>query len=271
MRKTPDLQLLSSSRRMRLSWGIVFAGAVSGFLLAFFLGSVVEQQQPASSLAGTTHDKAPAFVQQRDQAAGRLTARVVGITDGDTMTVLSGEGEYIKVRLVEVDAPEADQPWGPKAKEALSKLTFGHDVEVRTAGTDQYGRLLGRVYSSGTDVNAEMIHAGNAWAYRDYLTDQSLLAVEAEARSMKRGLWALPANQAIPPWSWRRGQRPPRSVAGAPSSTRDTSTGDRQCAGKRYCRQMTSCAEARFYLNVCHVGSLDGDHDGIPCEDICGH
>lgn len=41
------------------------------------------------------------------------------------------------------------------------------------------------------------------------------------------------------------------------------------CEGKRYCREMTSCEEAQFYLNQCGVGRLDGDGDGVPCESIC--
>ncbi|MCB1484934.1 MAG: excalibur calcium-binding domain-containing protein, partial [Hyphomicrobiaceae bacterium] len=41
------------------------------------------------------------------------------------------------------------------------------------------------------------------------------------------------------------------------------------CAGKRRCGQMNSCAEARFYLSVCGVKSLDGNHDGIPCNSLC--
>ena len=41
------------------------------------------------------------------------------------------------------------------------------------------------------------------------------------------------------------------------------------CGGKRYCGEMTSCAEARFYLTRCGLTRLDGDGDGIPCESLC--
>lgn len=45
-----------------------------------------------------------------------------------------------------------------------------------------------------------------------------------------------------------------------------------RCTGKRHCSQMTSCAEAKFYLRHCPGTLADGDHDGIPCEDQwCGH
>ena len=61
----------------------------------------------------------------------------------------------------------------------------------------------------------------------------------------------------------------------APSSTENVSPKPRSnrsgfdCAGKSTCGQMTSCAEARFYLNSCGVKKLDRDGDGIPCESIC--
>ena len=42
------------------------------------------------------------------------------------------------------------------------------------------------------------------------------------------------------------------------------------CDGKRYCREMASCVEARFYLETCGVTRLDGDGDGMPCENLCG-
>jgi len=41
------------------------------------------------------------------------------------------------------------------------------------------------------------------------------------------------------------------------------------CGGKTKCSQMTSCAEAYYYLNKCGLTRLDRDKDGIPCESIC--
>jgi hypothetical protein len=38
------------------------------------------------------------------------------------------------------------------------------------------------------------------------------------------------------------------------------------CQGKKYCSQMTSCAEAKFYLQNCPGVKIDGDNDGVPCE-----
>jgi hypothetical protein len=52
-----------------------------------------------------------------------------------------------------------------------------------------------------------------------------------------------------------------------PVEKSDSSGND--CGGKDRCGQMSSCAEARHYLNDCGVTKLDRDHDGIPCESIC--
>ncbi|MCP4470449.1 MAG: hypothetical protein GY815_07150 [Gammaproteobacteria bacterium] len=79
-----------------------------------------------------------------------------------------------------------------------------------------------------------------------------------EAKQGRLGLWSE-AN-AIPPWAWRRGQRTP-NVNPMPT--------DFQCGSKRYCREMTSCEEAKYYLRQCGRTSLDSDQDGVPCESIC--
>lgn len=198
-----------------------------------------------------------------------LTGRVVGISDGDTITVLANM-QPVKVRLTEIDTPEKAQPWGSRSREALSGKVFGKAVEVRSEGTDRYGRTLGRVFVDGRDVNREMIREGHAWAYRQYLKDQSLLADEDHARVNGLGLWSLPESQRTPPWEWRRGGTPAATLpAPAPLATPASSAAGFTCAGKTYCREMTSCAEARFYLTQCGLSRLDGDGDGVPCEEIC--
>ncbi len=41
------------------------------------------------------------------------------------------------------------------------------------------------------------------------------------------------------------------------------------CRGKHYCKNISSCAEACYYLKQCGHGQLDRDKDGIPCENVC--
>ena len=42
------------------------------------------------------------------------------------------------------------------------------------------------------------------------------------------------------------------------------------CSLAPYCKDMQSCQEADHYFRQCGVERLDGDHDGIPCERLCG-
>jgi endonuclease YncB( thermonuclease family) len=194
--------------------------------------------------------------------AAELTGRVVGVTDGDTLTLLTDDKQQVRIRLAEIDAPESSQPWGARAKDALSALILSQRVRVTYTGKDQYGRTLGRVYVSGRDVNLQMVRMGDAWAYRQYMTDSAFFGVESEARFKKSGLWSLPVRQRVAPWDWRHNGND------AAVSIKPASDGG-QCGTKSYCGQMTSCAEAQFYLNTCGVRRLDADHDGVACETLC--
>jgi endonuclease YncB( thermonuclease family) len=140
-------------------------------------------------------------------AAETLSGRVVGITDGDTLTLLTVDRVQVKVRLAEIDAPEAHQPYGQRAKQALATLAFGREVGVSVVDRDRYGRQVGRVHVGGVDVNAELVRLGAAWVYRRYSRDPDLLVLEEEARSERRGLWGLPETDRQPPWEWRASRR----------------------------------------------------------------
>ncbi len=124
--------------------------------------------------------------------AATISGRVVGVHDGDTLTLLDAEKRQVKIRLAEIDTPESAQPYGSRAKQALSDLVFGRDVLVDVQDIDRYGRTVGRVSVGGTDVNAALVAAGAAWVYRQYAKDPQLFALEAEARAAQQGLWALP-------------------------------------------------------------------------------
>jgi micrococcal nuclease len=139
--------------------------------------------------------------------AQEYIGRVVGISDGDTITILDDRKQQIKVRLAEIDTPESAQPYGTRAKQELSGLVFGKTVIVKVQDTDRYGRKVGRVYKDDVDVNAEMIRCGAAWVYRKYARDQRLYNLEKQARQNKKGLWSLPEAERIPPWEWRKIKR----------------------------------------------------------------
>jgi micrococcal nuclease len=140
-------------------------------------------------------------------AAQEHIGRVVGVSDGDTITILDDRKQQIKVRLAEIDTPESAQPYGTRAKQQLSHLVFAKTVWVKVQDIDRYGRTVGRVYAGDIDVNAEMVRIGAAWVYRKYASDQKLYALEKQARQNKAGLWDLPEAQQVPPWEWRKTRR----------------------------------------------------------------
>ncbi len=140
--------------------------------------------------------------------AADFTGRVVGVSDGDTITVLhNGKGE--RIRLHGIDCPEKRQAFGNRAKQFTSNLVFAKTVTVQVMDRDRYGRTVGEVLlPDGRSLNHELVRAGLAWMYRRYTDDQSLSDLEEEARVARRGLWADP--HAVPPWEWRVMRKPYR-------------------------------------------------------------
>lgn len=137
--------------------------------------------------------------------AGELSGKVVGITDGDTLTLLVPGNRQVKIRLSEIDAPERNQPYGAKSKTALSNLVFGKTIFVKDTTSDRYGRTVGRVHTNSADVSAEMVRSGAAWVYTKYASDPTLPVLQKDAKHNKMGLWML--DNPIPPWEWRKGTR----------------------------------------------------------------
>lgn len=139
------------------------------------------------------------------QPAAVLTGKVVGVTDGDTLTLLDDSNRQHKIRLEGIDAPESAQPFGTQAKKALSDKVFGKTVTVRETGKDKYGRTLAHVYVGELHVNRELLVEGMAWHYKEFNRDIDLAEVEDKARAEKRGLWRKDA--AIPPWDFRHASK----------------------------------------------------------------
>jgi Staphylococcal nuclease homologue len=72
-------------------------------------------------------------------------ARVVGISDGDTITVLTAEKKQVKIRLNGIDAPETGQDFGTRAKQLASELAFGKTITIKERDKDRYGRTVAEV------------------------------------------------------------------------------------------------------------------------------
>jgi len=139
--------------------------------------------------------------------AQELNGRVVHISDGDTLIIETHSGQDHDIRFAGIDTPESDQPYGGRAEQALRQFLQDDRVTVEVLDRDQYGRLIGHVYADGQWVNRAMVCHGHAWVYRRYAERQALYECEERARAKQAGLWALPADQRIPPWDWRQGER----------------------------------------------------------------
>lgn len=152
--------------------------------------------------------------------AGTLAGRVVGVADGDTVTVLDANKVRHKVRLSGIDAPEKAQAFGSRSKQHLSDLVFQKAVSVEWGKRDRYGRIVGKLMVQSPDcprcpktldAGQAQLSVGLAWWYRKYAREQTpedrgrYESEELEARARRVGLWRDPAPE--PPWDFRRAKR----------------------------------------------------------------
>ncbi|HMR90624.1 MAG TPA: thermonuclease family protein [Saprospiraceae bacterium] len=132
-----------------------------------------------------------------------ISGKVIGIHDGDSITLLTETKTEIKVRLEGIDCPEKKQDFGTVAKQFTSDLIFSKNVTIQTTGKDRFGRTLGYVFlQDGTNLNEELLKAGLAWHFVKYNKSARLAQLESDARSNRIGLWQL--STAIPPWDFRK-------------------------------------------------------------------
>ena len=132
----------------------------------------------------------------------KFTAKVIGVTDGDTIVVLTDENKQIKIRLEGIDCPESNQDFGTKAKQATVELCFQKTIRIEQSGTDRYGRMLAFVFVDDVCINKELLKKGMAWHYKQYNKEEELAKLETEARKNKIGLWSM--KEPIAPWDFRR-------------------------------------------------------------------
>ncbi len=125
----------------------------------------------------------------------------IRVVDGDTIRARA-DGEEIKIRLIDIDAPEIGQPFGNKSKNFLNKLLYEKKVTLLAEGKDRYGRVLGNIFSDESNVNAMMVKFGFAWVYERYAKNSSLYDYQDQAKRKNLGLWR--DNDPIAPWVWRK-------------------------------------------------------------------
>ena len=135
----------------------------------------------------------------------KITAKVVGVKDGDTFVVLNEKKEIV-VRLEHIDAPEKNQPFGNKAKQFASDFCFGKTVVVIGNGKkDRNGRWIGEIFFKNQNLGKELVRNGLAWHYKRYSKSANYADLEIAARKKKVGLWR--DKDPIAPWNWRKSKR----------------------------------------------------------------
>ena len=125
----------------------------------------------------------------------------IRIVDGDTIKGIV-DGKEITIRLVEIDAPEMDQPFGVESKKFLKNLIEDKKVTLISEGKDRYDRTLGELFVNKNNINETMVKSGFAWVYDRYVKNLLLYSYQDEAKSKNLGIWQ--SENPIAPWVWRR-------------------------------------------------------------------
>ncbi|MCP5272663.1 MAG: thermonuclease family protein [Burkholderiaceae bacterium] len=215
-------------------------------------------------------------------SAATLSGHVDKVIDGDSLVFApAGGGKPLEVRLHGIDAPEGCQAGGEASREYLASFVMGKPATLQTKGKDSYGRTLGVLTVEDLVVNQRMVAEGHAWSLRSKWNQGPYVAQEKVAQAFKRGLHA--ERGAVFPWDFRRSHGPcgasdgaasaPKAAAAEPAASRlavpaatvVASSGFR-CDGRTHCSQMRSCAEAEYFLAHCPGVKMDGNRDGVPCE-----
>lgn len=150
-------------------------------------------------------------------AADTLEGKIVGVSDGDTVTLLTSERRQVKIRIEGIDAPEKSQAFGQAAKKAMSDCAFGKQADVEWKKLDLYGRTIGKLTVDGIDCGLRQIELGFAWHYKAYEREQTLAdrkayaEAEGTARAARKGLWI--DAQPTPPWEFRHATADRKSPA----------------------------------------------------------
>ena len=140
--------------------------------------------------------------------AETLVGKVVGITDGDTITVLDHQKNTYKIRLQGIDAPEKKQAFVEKSKQSLHDLVHGKQVRIEYDKEDKYGRIVGKITLDDLDICLQQLVLGMGWHYKKYQNEQSVADrvvyndAELKSKSLKLGLWA--DETPMPPWEFRK-------------------------------------------------------------------
>ena len=137
------------------------------------------------------------------QVQADFNGKVVKVIDGDTVDILTPKKQKVRVRLLDIDAPESRQAYGNAARKYLASLIAGKNVFVKENKKDIYQRTLGTIFLNQININAKMVESGFAWAYRykGVANNKNMVKLESKAKQNRKGLWR--DKHPIAPWDFR--------------------------------------------------------------------
>jgi len=167
-----------------------------------------------ASIVATTATPVASVAPQSVKALNKFSAKVISITDGDTVDVIGPDNFTYAVRLAGIDAPEHDQAFGAQSTQHLARLISGKSVNLNCENERSYGRLICKILlPSGEDADLDQVKDGMAWHYKQYQDEQSpedralYASAECAAMKVKIGLWSDP--NPVQPQDFRHGTNSP--------------------------------------------------------------
>ena len=135
-----------------------------------------------------------------------IKGRIIKVTDGDTVTLLTKNNKQLKIRLYGIDCPEKGQDFYQVAKDYVSDAIYDKKVQVEIINKDRYQRSVGVIWmDKNVNLNLELINQGLAWHYKQFDKSESYAEAERIARKNKSKIWSL-AN-ATAPWEFRKNKK----------------------------------------------------------------
>lgn len=193
--------------------------------------------------------------------------KVENVIDWDSINI-SYLWNKLKLRLIWINTPEVytkKECYWDEAKKYLENLIEWKIIKLRfdsTQGqTDKYWRLLWYVFFNWENINNKLIENWYAWEYtytKTYKYQELFKKSEEKAKNKLKWLWKPET------CNWEI-----LEIKKEESEINNDTLKSHSCWEKKYCTQMISCEEAKYYLNSCSLNRLDADKDWIPCESLC--
>ena len=135
-----------------------------------------------------------------------FTALVIGVANGDTLTILNKNNQQVPIRLFGVEAPKRRQPYGILARDTVREWIYMKNVLITPVDKDEYGRTSVLItMEKGNFVQDKLVREGLAWVREDMC--QAIICIEWKrdmefAKEARKGLWA--DENPMPPWLFQK-------------------------------------------------------------------